>query len=317
MVIAIWLILSGAFFLFAYTPDPNKGLALFGVGLSAENQSEAVRMQREALQQFRESRNYDEPVLQRYRKWMIDYATLDWGETLGGRPVIDVIKNKSLATLAYLIPGLLLGLIGGLAIGLYSATHHHSILDRLGTFFAYVGVGIPHFFLAEGLLVIAINEFGWYAVEMDSRYGLWTSRNIQIFILPTVVLAVNLLATQLRYARAESLEYMPMDFIKTLKASGARTRDIARHVFRNASIPLVSLFFTEVLAVLYVTIIVIEVVFGIPGLGRLTFGAIKQRDIGLILGTTFIPVFLGIFGSLVQDIIYTVIDPKIGYEEQD
>ncbi|MDY6765494.1 MAG: ABC transporter permease [Halobacteria archaeon] len=317
-ILATYLILSAAFFIFAYTPDPNKTLTKFAAGYQAALAGENVtQAQEEAVAAFIQARNYDEPILDRYIKWIVDYSTLDWGRTLSGKPVIDVIANKTPVTLAYLIPAILLALLGGVAIGLYSATHQHSLLDYLGTTVAYFGIGIPHFFLAEALLIIAVQQFNWYAVEIDPRYGLWTPRNIQVFILPTLVLAVNLLAVQARYVRAESLEYMPADFVKTLRASGASTWDVARHILRNASIPLVSLFFTEVLAVLFVTIYVIEVVFGIPGLGSLAFSAIKQRDIGLILATTFLPVLVGVFGNLIQDILYTILDPQIGYGEEE
>lgn len=316
-VLAAYLVLSGAFFLFAYTPDPNEQLVAFGAGmgaaLSGEDPTEA---QEEALQAYREARNYDEPVLDRYADWMIGYATLNWGYSFAhGEPVSDLIADRLPVTLVYLIPGILLALVLGLAVGLYAAIHRAGPVDRLGTTTAYVGVGLPHFFLAELLIVIAIGELGWYGALWDDRYGLWTQENLTALTLPMLVVAANLFAVQVRYVRSEALEYVPADFVKRLRASGASSWTIARHVLRNAAMPLVSLFFTETLTVLFVTVYVIEVVFALPGLGELAYEAIFDRDVGLILATTLIPVMVALVGNLIQDVAYTALDPRVSYGE--
>ncbi|WP_435156094.1 ABC transporter permease subunit [Haladaptatus sp. DFWS20] len=124
----------------------------------------------------------------------------------------------------------------------------------------------------------------------------------------------NLLAVQIRYTRSTSLEYVPAEFVKTLHSNGASACDVGRHVLRNAALPLVSLFFAETATILFITILVVEMVFGLPGFGTLTFNAIKARDPGLILATTMIPIFIGLAGNLIQDIAYAVLDPRVGYE---
>jgi peptide/nickel transport system permease protein len=315
-LVAVWLILSGAFFLYAYTPDPNIPLIKFaaGTGASAENTTAA---QRQAVQAYATARNYNVPVIERYHKWMINYVTLDWGRSfMYNAPVTAVLARKLPYTLVYLLPGLVLSLSGGVAVGLYSATHHHGLFDRVSTTVSYIGFGIPSFFLGELLLALAISEFGWLGVYYDTRYGLFTLNNLDAFVLPTLVVTANMLAVQVRYTRAETIQYVTTPFVKRLRANGASPRHVARHVLRNAAVPLVSLFFTEMLTVLFVTIYVIEVVFKIPGLGQLAYEAILNRDIGIILATTLLPVFVGLFGNLLQDIAYTVLDPRIEANDQ-
>jgi peptide/nickel transport system permease protein len=206
-------------------------------------------------------------------------------------------------------------LVLGLGVGLLAAMRQGGLFDRLGTATAYVGLGLPHFFLAELLIVVAINELGWYGALWDSRYGLWSTENLTALALPMLVVTANLLAVQVRYARSESLEFVPADFVKRLRASGASSWRIARHVVRNAALPLLSVFFTETLTVLFVTVYVIEVVMEVPGLGSLAYNAILSRDSGVILAATCIPVLVGLVGNLVQDVAYAALDPRVSYED--
>lgn len=313
-VFAAYLLLTGTFVLFAYTPDPNEVLVAFGAGYGAENPVEA---QEEALSAYREARNRDEPILERYRNWMVGYATLDWGRSYNrGQPVVDLIAHRLPVTLAYLVPAVVVATLLGVGLGLVAAFDRHGILDVLVTSLSYLGVGLPAFFLGEALIAVAIRELGWYGALWDPRYGLWTRQNLSSLALPGIVVAANLLAVQVRYARAEALEYLPEDFVRRLHAGGASTLDVARHVLRNAAFPLVSVAFTEMLAVLFVTVYVLEVVFDVPGVGKLAYEAIQQRDVGVILATTLIPAFVGLLGNLIQDVAYTVLDPRVDYDDR-
>lgn len=313
-VFAAYLLLTGAFLMFAYTPDPNEALVRFGAGVGAENPVEA---QEEAIAAYREARNRDVPVLERYRDWMVGYATFDWGHSYSrGEPVADLIADRLPVTLAYLVPAVVLATLAGVVLGLVAAFDRHGVVDVSVTSLSYLGLGLPAFFLGELLIAVALRQFGWYGVMWDTRYGLWTRQNLTSLALPGLVVAANLLAVQVRYARAEALEYLPADFVRRLRAGGASTLDVARHVLRNAALPLVSLVFTEMLAVLFVSIFVLEVVFDVPGVGALAYSAIQQRDTGVVLATTLIPAFVGLFGNLIQDVAYTVLDPRVDYDER-
>lgn len=313
-VVVLWLVLSVTFVIFAYTPDPNEQLVAFGAGFGAVVEGEnATAAQLEALETYRDARSYDEPLLERYTNWMVGYATLEWGFSFGrGKPVIDVVRDRGAVTLAYLLPAIGLAVVGGTVAGLVTAAAHGRPLDRLGSLASYLGLGLPVFVIAEVGFAIAVSRFGWVGIVFDDRFGAFHPVNLDVYVLPAVAIALNVYAVQVRYTRAESLSHYTADFVRTLRSVGAGRGRIARRVLRNAAVPLVSLFFTETLTVLFVSVYVVEVALGVPGLGQAAFVAIEDRDVGLILATTLLPVFVGVFGNLLQDVAYGLLDPRIG-----
>lgn len=316
MIVTAWLVLTLAFLTFVGTPDPNVPLVRFLAGVEAAlGRGNVTAAQQEAAQQYAERHNYDVPILQRYIKWMTNYATLQWGETLSGKPVTAVLGRALTVTLTYLAPALLVSTTGAIAAGLYVATHRGGLADRLATTLAYAGYGVPIFFAGEMLFGILVHKYGMVGLAFNKKHGLYSAANIDQFLLPAVILTVHLFSIQLVLVRSEVIENLNADFMKTLTASGAGLRDLARHALRNAAIPLVSAFFAEILTLLYLGIIVLEVVFGLPGFGAVTIVAIKNRDIALILGVTFVPLLVGIVGNFLQDLAYTVLDPRIDYED--
>ena len=234
-------------------------------------------------------------------------TTLDWGMSYSqDAPVLAVIERALPHTLRYVLPAMAFALIGGIGIGLYSAIHQQTILARVGAGFAYFGFGIPNFWLAGALLFVFTIPLGRYGTATVAHWQLLSN-----VVLPSLVLGTSLLAGQARYARAESIEYVNAEFVKLLRAKGASGWSVARHLLRNAAVPLLSLFFADLLVILALNIYVIEVVFGIPGIGQLSYLAIQDRDMPLILGTTMVFVLFGIVGNLAQDIAYRVLDPRI------
>lgn len=316
-VFATWLLLSGTFLVFAYAPDPNEALVGFGAGFGAatsgENASEAAQ---EAMATYREARNYDDPIHERYLRWMVGYATLDWGRAYtertddGDASVTAIIAERGRVTVAYLLPVVVLAALAGVLVGLHSALREGSLLDLVGTPLAYAGLGVPAFWLAEALVLLAGQHLGLY-IDTWRDGGLGTLENQALLAVAAVAVGVNVLAVQARYTRSESREYVSASFVTTLRSTGAPARDVARHVLRNAAVPLLSLLFTDVLVVVLITVYVVEVVLGVPGVGALAYGAIQNRDAGLILGTTLLPMLVVLGGNLLQDVAYAVLDPRL------
>lgn len=308
-LVALWLILSASFFFYAFTPNPDKDLLKWAAsGMSPDEQEEFIEA-------YEVARDIDKPLHQRYMLWVGSFATFDFGRSVDGVPTRQMLAERVPRTLAYLIPAMVLSVLLGAAVGMYAALRRGTVLDRLITSFSYSGLAIPAFLLGEFMLLLVIQHLPNYPIRYDTEVGILTAHNLKVLAMPMAVVTVNLLVVQARYARAEALEYVPQDFIKTLKASGAGGRAVARHVLRNASIPLVSLFFTETLTVLFVTIYVIEYVFQVPGLGEMALSAIRQRDPSALLASVFLPVYIGLAGSFLQDVLYTYLDPRIDYAE--
>lgn len=316
MVVTAWLVLTLTFFVFAVAPDPNIGLVKFAAGLAAAiGGGDPAAAQQEATSAYIQLHNYDVPVLERYATWMVNYATLQWGETLRGEPVTDVLAEGFVVTLTYLVPALVVSIVGAVGVGLFLAIRQGSLPDHLGTALAYAGYAVPIFFAGEMVFGVLVHKYGMVWLVYHQQHDLYSLENIDQFLLPAVIMTGHLLAVQLVFVRSEVVENLNADFMKTLTASGARRWDLARHAVRNAAIPLLSAFFAEILTLLYLAVIVIEVVFGLPGFGAITLQAIKDQDIALILGVTFVPLLIGIVGNFLQDLLYTALDPRVEYEE--
>lgn len=297
-VVGAWGTLTAIFFAFALTPDPGQYDIFNGV----------------SQDQYRALRNYDAPIHERYLAWMESVLTLDLGNTVTGRPIADALVEASTVTLTYLVPSVAIAVVVGVAVGTFVAMNPESNVLRAVRAIAYVGFAIPAFVAADALFLFSTDYLRWYYFKYDHQQALFTSRNLGALVLPGLVLTVNLLAVQLRYAQSESAEILQEDFVKTLRATGAGTAAFAKHVFKNAASSLLSLFFSEMVGVAFVVVAVIEVVFEIPGFGSLLFTGIEDRDPGLLLSTTVFPILLIMFGNLVQDVAYALLDPRVEAE---
>ena len=311
-VIAAYLVVSVVFAFVAVAPTTNTGWIKY-VNEGSDDTAEKV-------QAYREARNLDEPLLDRYASWLVDVTTLDWGQAYGGvgpgtpgtgyeagTPVTSLVGSALYYTLWYVIPAMVIAVVGGIGIGLYTATHQHTLLDRLGTSATYLGFSIPNFWIAQMLVLFVLRGSLLVDLGLSGR----AYEVLQLVVFPTLVLATSLLAGQMRYARAQSLEYLNSEFIKLVRAKGAGGWDVARHLLRNAALPLFSLFFTEMLGLVVLNIFVIEYVFGIPGLGGVSLFPYQEQDLPVILGTTMVIVIFGVLGNLLQDIAYLVLDPRV------
>ena len=321
-VLATFLVVSVIFAFVAATSDPYTGqLARSAAEESAEEDTPVKQTDAwERLVEYRQQRNLDEPIGKRYVDWLGNVATLDLGTAFGttrtgvmfgqsyseGTPVTSLVRSAVSRTLAYLIPAIMFSVIGGVALGVYTATRQHTLVDRFGTAIAHFGFSLPNFWLAQVVVLSGIGVGGLLSGAPGRVNGL-----LYTVVLPAAVLGTSLLAGQLRYARAQSLEYIDAEFIKLVRAKGAGTRRIARHLLRNAAVPLLSLFFAEILGIVVLNVFVIEYVFGIQGLGGLSLVAIQSRDMPVILGTSLVIVLVGVLGNFVQDVVSLVVDPRV------
>jgi peptide/nickel transport system permease protein len=255
---------------------------------------------------------------ERYVDYTTGIATLDWGNSYAlDRPVIDIIENRLGYTTTYVVPGVIVAFVLGSLLGVLGAFRRNSVLDHVPRVAAYFVMGVPAFWLVHFLAA----EFGSTLPFLQPPRAViaasprineaWALGHLERYVVPALVLSLSLIAGLLQHSRAESLEYERAEFVTLLEAKGASRLRVARHVLRNAAIPILTLSFVEVLGVLMLNIYVIEAVFGIPGLGTISLFAVENQDTPLILGTTMVLVFIGIGGNLVQDVLYGYLDPTI------
>lgn len=314
---ATWLVLTATFVLVAAPPDPNAAAIAFTVQLGGGDGGQA-------LEQYRQARGLNQPLAQRYLTFMTDFLTLKWGTSFAfDRPVADLVAERSAITLAYLVPSVVLSTAGGFLLGLYVTVKESSVLDRVASGVAYAGLGLPNFWIALALLAVLGGALGFdgglnsgftVGESLDPLADLTDPKNAKYMLFPVVALSATLLGAQLRYVRSETRNYLREDFVKLVRSKGASKWRVTTHALRNAALPLVSLLFTELLGVLLVSVFVIEVALGLPGLGTLTYTALDQRDVPVVVVSVLLPVFVGVFGNFAQDLLYAVLDPRIDAE---
>ncbi len=301
-VLAAYLVLSLTFVFIAVPADPNIAVIEYNLHRHGVGQQKTQQI----VQKYKDSRNLDEPLSQRYVDWLVGVTTLDWGYSYSQQaPVSSVLRTRLGYTLGYVLPSILLSVVGGLLFGIYSALRSDTLLERFGSGLTYLGFGVPNFWLANLLLLLA-------ATQLRNVFGTvgHGSPTLTTFGFATLVLTTGLLGGQARYTQSEIGEYLGTSVIKLVRAKGAGPGRIARHTLRLAAFPLIALFFTEMLSIVVLNIYVIETVFDIPGLGSVTLSAINDHDVPLVIGSTMLLVLFGIGGNLLQDIAFTLFDPR-------
>ena len=253
------------------------------------------------------SSHLEQPLHERYVTWLVDVTTLDWGQSIefGRRPVLSVLQGRVQLTLEYLLPGVLIAMLLGVLLGLFAALAKDTSLDWGVRTVAYAGLGVPVFMLLtyvvhfNGAVVPLVDGWELVLAELNPK------------TMAAIGVGGSLFAGQLRFSRAAALEQTGQEFVKMLRAKGIRRLGLARHVLRNAAIPILSLSISELLAVLVLNIYVIESVLGLSGLADATLVAAKNGDISLLMWSTLCVVFLGITLNFLQDAVSGYLDPRI------
>lgn len=315
-VVALYLVVTVTFGFVALTADPNVNVIRQQAAIENRydppgERAEVIEAEVEA---YREARNLDDPVAERYVRWLGAVATFDWGRSHSyGAPVAAVVARHLPYTLAYVVPSLLLATLVGVGGGLYAALRGGAP-DRVVTAVAYLRQGVPDFWLASLLLVLAAGP--GFDAGIDPGAGPLAPANRAGFLLPTAVLGTGLIAGLLRYARAESLEHAGRAFVDAVRSRGVGEWGVGRHVARNVVAPLLSLFVFELLSVLVVSVYVIEFVFELPGFGLMSLRAIRSRDLPLVLGAAMVVAIVGVVATALQDLVSAALDPRVRYGER-
>jgi len=297
--------------------------AVFGlVVLSPDEERIALRW---AANQQGQEVNLPEPppLSEQYVDWLQSFVTLDWGRSevaarltgaSGQVSNVTAVREGLSVTLAYAVPATLVAFVLALVIGYYSAESPRAVSSRLFASGFYLVFGLPNFFFA-GVMFFTLQdaEPGWFPEAYQAGAGFAPS-NLLWLVLPSVVLSTHLLAGYFRYTRSESRESLQEQFVKFVRAKGAGKRRVARHVLRSDALSLVTLFITELLAVLLVTIFVVEVVFEVPGIGLLAYEGILDRELELVMVLTMVFSLIAILASVAQDIAATSLDARIDSE---
>ena len=253
---------------------------------------------------FERKYGLDEPLWQQYARYLGNAARFDFGTsfTQEGTDVSTIVlrgfpESATIGVLAFAI-----SLAIGLPIGVLAALKQNTLIDYISLLIATIGYTLPSFVVAIFFLIIFAVKLEWVPVLFDGGKS---------YILPALVLGISGSAFLARLMRSSTLEVMRQDHVRTARAKGLRARMVTmRHVVRNGMIPVITVL-GPTLAGLITGTIIIERVFGIPGMGYLFIDSITRRDYPVIMGTTIFYAFVVVLGNLLVDIAYIVADPRI------
>jgi len=271
-----------------------------------------VTADEEVKQQAREQLGLTGSYPEQYWRWISRAFQGDFGDSLRNtEPVSAILRDSLPITLELIFLALLIAVVVGIPLGVISATRRDGTRDYAARVGGLVGVSIPSFWLATLLLLFTSRVFGWvpslsYVSPFDDL-----GANLAQFILPALSISVFTMAIVMRMVRATMLEVLGQDYVRTARAKGvSRSKVVYRHALRNALIPVVTVVGFEV-GVLMSGAAIVEIVFGIPGVGYTLLQAIANRDYPVIQATTLLLAVTFIVFNLIVDLLYGVLDPRI------
>jgi len=290
MAFTVWAVFTA---MFAYVVSrPNFGDATAGDGVPA-------------------ARN--DPFVEQYVDWLV------WLLTLWDAPVMAHVLDRLPYTLVYFVPAVAFAVVVGIAVRAYTVASKDGRLDEAVDGFTFLAVSVPSFLLAYVLKWWFLPHYfrltGRVRVGYDAGLGALAPKNLEAAMWPVTVMGLYLFAIQLRFAGEQLDEYVSAEFVKTVRAKGAGVWRVGLHVFRNAAVPLLTVFFTDMFGMVVVGMFVIEYVTGVPGFAELTIHAVLDGNLPLLLAVVVLSVLVGVVANFAQDVGYAVFDPRVRYGE--
>jgi peptide/nickel transport system permease protein len=275
----------------------------------------------EDLQNIKRTLGIDRPLHEQYIVWVAQLAQGDLGISLKTyQPVRKELFERLPNTLLLTVSALVVALLLAIPIGVVAALKRNSWIDHLTTILSTLGQSIPAFWLGLMLIIVFAVQFKVWGLPSLPSGGTRTLPNggdladrLRHLILPVMALAVAQMATWARYIRSQMLEVIRQDFVRTARAKGLPDRAVVlRHAFRNAILPLITLIGLTI-PNLFGGAVIIEAIFGWPGIGGLVISAAGNRDYTVVMGTVLFISIVTVLSNLLADICYGIADPRIRY----
>lgn len=284
------------------------------------------------VERLRSEFNLDKPLYEQLLLFLAGVARGDLGNSFQRQqPVTRLIGERLPATIELALGALFFGLLVAFPIGIISAVKQNSAIDRVSMAGAFLGISMPSFWLGILLIMLFSVNLKWLPVQgrigseiqLQTVTGFYTvdsiltgnwpalSSSLRHLILPSITLGAAMAAIVARVLRSSLLEILRSDYVKLARAKGAsETRTVMKHALRNAMIPTITVLGLQV-GVLLGGNMIVETVFGWPGLGRLVVDAIFNRDFPLVQGAVMVYALTFILANLIVDVLYTYLNPKI------
>ncbi len=288
---------------------PGDPILMYMTARDAEGSSQ------EQIDAMKKEFGLDKPLMVQYANWLSGVVRGDLGKSILNRSSVGAELKKRIPITFYLASlALLLSVILSIPAGIISAVRRGSWLDTAATTLANIGMTIPIFWLGILMIYVFGLYFRWLPVQgyTSPFTNFWLS--VKQTIMPVICLAVFSIASGMRQTRSSMLEVIRQDYIRTAWSKGLKERVIVmRHALKNALIPVVTLTGMTV-RYLFGGAVLIETVFNIPGIGRMTVDAILSQDYPIVQGATLVTAITILLSNLIVDLSYGWFDPRIRYE---
>jgi peptide/nickel transport system permease protein len=266
----------------------------------------------EAIDQLRREAGLDDPILQQYLDWIGGVLTGDFGQSYFSQfSVTDLIGRRIGATLELTAVSILFSLLIAVPAAVFCALRRGSWLDRLVTTGSTVGMALPQFLLGILLILVFAVELRWLPARGYVPFVDDPGENVRRMVLPALTLAIAAAPLILRYLRASMIEVLDSSYIRTAEGKGVpHRRVVVAHALRNALIPGLTML-GMVVGYTLGGVVIVEYVFGIPGLGSLAVESVFKRDYAVLQSVVLLISALFILTTLAVDLLYGVLDPRL------
>ena len=260
----------------------------------------------EARDNFRRIHGLDQPLIVQFLKYVGDLLRLDFGDSIRrAEPAIDSVMRGFVWTFWLAVITMTLVTLCGIVIGALAAFRVGGVFDRIATFFSLIGASAPDFWIAIVAIVLFSVNLGWLPTSGTGTPWHW--------IMPVAVLFIRPFGLVLQVVRGSMITALNSAYVKTARAKGVKNRPIIFvHALRNAMLPVITVIGDQTTAILNGAVVV-ETIFGFPGVGKLMIDSILQRDFNVILAAIMVTAFAIFLLNILIDILYAVLDPRIRY----
>ncbi len=308
-VLIAWGVMTCTFVLLRIGPGSPADKYLANMSVRAQDPAQVI-----AAIEARYGLN--EPIYEQYAHWVVNLVRGDWGWSLStSMPVMELIQRHWIYSFQLILLSMLFSASLGILIGVYSAIRPYTRTDYLATLFSFIGISVPNFWLGIMLILVFSVQLGWFKTYYDTSLAVFSLANLKALILPVITLGTGMMAGYTRYARSAVLENLGKEFVRTARAKGLpESVVIGKHVFRNAILPIITIIMFDLSGVVFGGAYLTEIIFGIPGLGRISFNAVFANDYAVVVTITLIGSMVVLLTNLATDIVYTWLDPRIRYD---
>ncbi len=310
LILTLFFVSLIVFFLVRFVPGSAMDI------IQAKLVAAGMPVDQSTLQAIQHKLGLDVPAPVQYIRWIGDILTHgDFGDSImQGTPVMPIILQRVPVTLELGLLALIIALLFGIPIGTYSAIRQDTVGDYITRSLAIIFIAVPVFWTGTLVMIFPAKWWGWSPPINLVNFVDNPLKNLAMFIIPAVLLGLSTVGSSMRITRTMMLEVMRQDYIKTAWSKGLNEMAVVRgHAIKNAFIPVITLIGAQ-LSMLIGGSVIVEQIFGLPGMGQLALGSLNNRDYPVIAGITLITAVFVMVVNLIIDISYTWLDPRIRYQ---